>query len=117
MDHVITHIEIPAPDMKGITDFYTKVFGWQIMYDENYSLFRIGNTNTGGGFDASAKPAADKTGPGLVINVEDIPAKLEEIKAAGGKVVMEKTEIAGGHGFYAKFTDCCGNPMQVWSKT
>ncbi|HEY3250948.1 MAG TPA: VOC family protein [Ignavibacteria bacterium] len=116
MDNTITHIEIPANNMKGITNFYSKVFGWQIIFDERYSLFRIGKSNTGGGFDAALKPAAEKTGPGLVINVEDIPAKLEDIKAAGGKVVQEKTEIGGGHGFYARFTDCCGNPMQVWAK-
>lgn len=117
MEHTITHIEIPANNMKGITEFYSKVFGWEITYDENYSLFKIGGSNTGGGFDRSLTPAGEKTGPGLVIAVEDIPSKLEAIKAAGGKVVQEKTEIGGGHGFFARFIDCCGNHMQIWARS
>jgi len=115
--HTITHIEIPAPDMMKAKKFYSEVFGWnvEIMPDGNYAIFSVGDTKTGGGFDASTKPAEGKTGPGLVINVEDIPAKLEEIKKAGGKVIQGKTEIEGGYGFYACFQDTNGNHLQIHS--
>jgi predicted enzyme related to lactoylglutathione lyase len=48
--------------------------------------------------------------------VEDIPAKLEEIKEAGGKVIQGKTEIEGGYGFYARFQDTNGNHLQIHSR-
>lgn len=117
MDHTITHIEIPAPDMDKAIKFYSDVFGWKadLMPDGTYAMFSIGDTKTGGGFDSSTKPAKEKTGPGLVINVEDIPAKLADIKKAGGKIVQEKTEIAGGYGFYARFQDTNGNHLQIYS--
>ena len=119
MDHTISHIEIPSPDIQKAIVFYTKVFGWKVemMSGNTYAVYRIGETWVSGGFDASTKPAGENVGPGIVINVGDIPAKLEDIKNAGGKVVMEKTEIPGGHGFYARFQDTNGNYMQVYSKT
>ncbi len=117
MAHDITHIEIPAPDLKKAADFYSKVFGWEVFIepDNNYAMFKF-SENAGGGLDANAKPAPEGSGPGLVINVEDIPSKLGEIAKAGGKVVQEKTEIPGGYGFYARFTDPNGNYMQVHSR-
>ena len=116
--HTITHIEIPAPDIDKAKDFYSKVFGWQVevMPDKTYAMFRIGDSNSGGGFDTSTKPAAEKVGPGIVIDVEDINSKLEEIKNAGGKVIQEKTEIPGGYGFYARFQDSNGNHLQIHSR-
>ncbi|HLG03300.1 MAG TPA: VOC family protein [Bacteroidia bacterium] len=117
MEHTITHIEIPAPDLKKAAEFYSKVFGWKvdILPDNNYAMYRM-TENSGGGFDASAKPAVEGTGPGLVINVDNIPSKLNEIKSAGGKVVMDKTEIPGGFGFFARFLDPNGNYMQLHSQ-
>jgi len=115
--HTITHIEIPSPDLQKSIDFYSKVFGWQIevMPDKSYAMFRIGDSNSGGGFDTTTKPASEKVGPGLVINVDDISSTLEEIKKAGGKIIQEKTEIGGGYGFYARFQDTNGNHLQIHS--
>lgn len=98
--------------------FYSEVFGWKadLMPDGTYAMFSIGDTKTGGGFDSSTKSSKEKTGPGLVINVEDIPAKLADIKKAGGKIVQEKTEIAGSYGFYDRFQDTNGNHLQIYSR-
>jgi uncharacterized protein len=116
--HTITHIEIPAPDLKKAITFYSTVFNWeiQIIQENAYAFFRVGDTNTGGGLDASLKPAAEKTGHQVVINVEDIPAIIKRIEHQGGKIVMKKTEIPGGHGFYAVFRDVNGNLLQIHSK-
>jgi uncharacterized protein len=115
-NHSITHIEIPSPDLNKAVEFYGKVFGWetQVMPDGKYAMFKTGE-KSGGGFDANTTPAPEKTGPGLVINVGDINAKLEEIRKAGGKVFQEKTEIGGGFGYYARFIDPNGNHMQLHS--
>jgi len=117
MNHTITHIEIPAPDLVTAAEFYSKVFRWEIIpVESGYSFFMIPGIDSGGGLDASLKPAQEKCGVQITIDVEDIEEKLKEIETSGGKVIMGKTEIAGGHGFYAVFCDPNGNYMQLHSR-
>ena len=109
------HIEIPAPNLEKAKKFYTDVFGWEVevMEGGNYAFFKDGLI--GGGFDPDMKVA--KGGPNLVIECDDILAKMDEIIVAGGKQTMPKTEIGGGMGFYASFLDPNGNRLSIWSKT
>jgi uncharacterized protein len=116
MEHTITHIEIPAPDLDKAAEFYSKVFRWEIKpVEKGYSFFMI-SANSGGGLDASLKPAEKNCGPQIVIDTDDITGKLKEIEEAGGKIIMGKTEIAGGHGFHAVFCDPNGNYLQLHSR-
>ncbi len=116
--HTISHIEIPAPDFNKAIDFYSSVFGWgiEVITVDHYAFFTIGNTGKGGGFDASLMAAPEKTGPQLVIDVENIDDKLKEIENNGGKIITAKTEIPGGHGFYAVFLDPNHNYLQIHSR-
>lgn len=110
----IEHIEIPAPDLEKAKAFYSRVFEWTLQpMNEDYVLFRSGSV--GGGLDRAGEVA--ETGVTLVITVPDIAAKLEEIRAAGGSVVKEKTAIGPEHGFYAYFRDPNGNRLGLWSRT
>lgn len=113
--HTIRHIEIPAPDFTAAIEFYTNVFRWgiELVTVDHYAFFTIGDTQTGGAFDSSLMPAPEKTGPQLVIDVEDIEKTLREIEFNGGETIRPKTEIPGGHGFYAVFKDVNGNYMQL----
>jgi len=117
-DHTITHIKIPAPGLKKAIAFYSKLFDWQIeiLPEENYAFFRIGSTQRGGGFDAGLKPAEEKCGLQITIDVDDLSAKPEEIEKTGGKIILGKTETPGGHGFYACFRDPNGNYLQLHSR-
>ncbi len=109
----ICHVEMPAPDLNKAMTFYSDVFGWTMQpISGGYVIFRDGVV--GGGFDAGM-PVGD-AGPRLVLAVEDIDAKLEEIVAAGGERVQEKTEIGGGMGFYAYFRDPNGNQVGIWTR-
>ena len=116
--HTITHIDIPAPDLDKAMAFYSKVFDWgiELVTAEHYAFFRIGNTGAGGGLDASLVPATEKTGPQLTIDVENIEQALQMIEEHGGSIYQEKTEIPGGHGFYAVFTDPNHNYIQLHSR-
>lgn len=118
-NNTITHIEIPAPDLtKGIA-FYSTIFNWkiEIIAENQYAFFMIGDTQTDGGLDASLAPAAEKQGPQIVIDVDDIEQTAIDIKKAGGVITKPKTEIEGGHGFYACFQDPNGNHLQIHSRT
>jgi predicted enzyme related to lactoylglutathione lyase len=48
------------------------------------------------------------------IEVEDVDAKLKEIKKARGKVLKPKTEIGGGMGAWASFADNQGAVLFLW---
>ena len=112
--HGFGHTEIPTTDMQKSKEFYSKIFGWKMSEDmPDYVLFKTGD-NQGGGFTKETKPSQD--GVVLYIEVEDIQKKLAEIEAAGGKKLKDKTEISPEYGYYALFTDPCGNIMALWSK-
>jgi len=116
-DNTITHIEIPAPDLEKAIDFYSAIFDWEIQITQPgaYAFFRIGQTNSGGGFDTSLKPALEKFGPQITIDVENIEETLQKIRENGGVVTLPKTAIDGDHGFYACFQDTNGNNLQLHS--
>jgi predicted enzyme related to lactoylglutathione lyase len=117
--HTISHIEIPSPDFTAAIEFYTNVFRWgvELVTVDHYAFFTIGNTGSGGAFDSSLMPAPAKMGMQIVIDVEDIEAILLEIDYNGGEITIEKTEIPGGHGFYAEFKDPNQNYVQLHSRT
>ncbi|MDY7220812.1 VOC family protein [Halalkalibacterium halodurans] len=111
----INHIEIPAPDLAKGIQFYSTLFNWEfeVLSENEYAFFKIGDTGTGGGLDATLQPANEKQGVQFVISVDDIPTKLKKIEESGGAITKEKTEIPGGLGFYACFVDPNGNHVQM----
>lgn len=112
--HGFCHIEIPTSDPNKSKTFYKEIFGWKMNESmPNYIVFSTPD-DEGGGFTTASKPATD--GVVLYIEVKDIDEKLKEITSAGGKMVKPKTGISEEFGFYACFTDPCGNIMGLWSK-
>ena len=111
----VCHIKIPAPDMHKAREFYGKLFGWEIsvLPGGTYAFFKDGGD--GGAFCAQSKPSDD--GVRLFISVDDIPAKLKEIVAAGGQEVTPKTKISDEFGYFAFFRDTNSGKMGLWSKT
>lgn len=106
-ENQIDYIEMPAADIPGIRKFYTTVFGWKFEdYGPGYTSFFDGRL--AGGF-ATTVPAA----PLPVIYASDLPAALENIKAAGGVIVRDIFSFPGGRRFH--FTDPHGNELAVWS--
>lgn len=112
----VCHLEIPAPDLEVATKFYTDVFGWRIHRDTDgmeYAFWDDGGI--GGGFDPKMTP--QENGANLVITVEDICSMLDKIESHGGKTTKPRTEIGGGHGYFAEFLDPLGNRLGLWTKT
>lgn len=116
--HFINHVEIPAPNFTKTIEFYTNIFRWgiELVTVDHYAYFRIGTTGIGGAFDASLMPAPEKTGPQLVISVNDMEQMMREIEHEGGTIVLGKTKIPGDHGYYCIFTDPNNNYIQLHSR-
>jgi hypothetical protein len=110
----IVHIEIPATDGVKAGKFYHDLFGWKIETDPkmDYTTWAPPE-GLGGGF----APITETTQPGnVLIHVvsDDIEADLVRIKALGGTVLKEKTEIPN-IGWFALFKDPTGNTLSLFT--
>jgi predicted enzyme related to lactoylglutathione lyase len=107
--------------------FYTETFGWALtdMPEMKYVLAKTETDPSkrsekrapiiGGGFMQRGGPLE---APSFSIMVMDMDASIEKIKAAGGKVVKEKTSFAGPEGpWMAYFKDTEGNLLSLWQPT
>ena len=120
MDKVV-HFEIPASDMAGAQEFYSKIFGWQfVKYNDWYSTVRTVEVDENmmpkesGAINGGLQKRNYKAvSPTVVISVDDIDAKIMQIEKAGGKVVVPK-EAIGDMGFYAQFFDPDGNRIGLF---
>jgi predicted enzyme related to lactoylglutathione lyase len=120
-----------AEDRKRMTDFYTKVFGWQTSQlgeemgeyilvttsevGEDHFPIQRGTIN-GGFYQKTNDPALNY--PSVVIAVDDIYETIKNIKSAGGKILgggnpnkknPEDPDEIPGIGFYVSFIDTEGN--------
>lgn len=109
MAAAIIHFEIQASDVERAIAFYTQIFGWKIERygDMEYWGIRTGRGEGGNGEKVGinggllrrkgGQPADGAPVNAFVcsIDVEDIDKMTEDIKKAGGGVVVEKTAVEG----------------------
>lgn len=119
----VVHFEIPADDVARAKEFYRSVFDWQMqdMPAMNYTIVRTTEVDeatqmptTAGSINGGLMSrSAEAPAPVLTIDVESVDQALEQVEAAGGRVVRARTEIPG-MGAFAYFTDPEGNTLGLW---
>ena len=118
MDNAISWFEIGTTDLARATKFYETIFGVSLIPMDlpniKMRMFPIDNMQTGiggalvdsGGFH---KPSATD-GPLIYLNGNpDVQSILDKVEAAGGKIMVPKTEISPEYGFMAVILDTEGN--------
>ena len=111
----VIHFELTADDPERATQFYSKVFGWQIQKwdgQQDYWLITTGEAGTPG-IDCAIMRRGDFSAP--VINTIDVPSVDEfvaKVTANGGSVVAPKMPIPG-IGYFAYCKDTEGNMFGV----
>lgn len=114
--HAVVHVEIPVTNMKRAKAWYGKVFGWTFQdFDKEYSMWNAPGGGTGGGFYLVKKIPA-RSAVRAYIEVEDVDAKLKDIKRARGKIVVPKKEVPT-FGWWAAFKDAQGVELYLWQTT
>ncbi len=115
MVNPIVHVEIPAIDPASAAQFYSDIFGWSIIKDDqfNYHMFRA-EGGPGGGFTTVGQYGTEVGDVLVYMGTDDIDGTLAKIEAAGGKVVSAKQEIPGT-GWFAVFTDPTGNKLALYT--
>ena len=121
----VTHFEIQADNMERAKNFYQTVFGWKVeqwMTKEkdgmDYWGFITGESAPGinGGLYERPKEENKFYLFDCTIDVEDLDKAIESVKANGGMIVKEKSEIAGV-GWFATAKDTEGNRFGLMQAT
>ncbi len=124
MQHAISWFEIPTTDINQAQQFYETIFGITMipmdmpniqmrMFPLDDMMTQVGGAlvNSGGFHKASATD-----GPLIYLNANpDVQNVLDKVVAAGGSIVVPKTEISPDYGFMAVFMDTEGNRVALHS--
>ena len=115
---VVSWFEIPAADLERPTKFYETLFGVELIVMDmlnirmrTFPVADMMNHITGALIEASDfhKPSS-KDGVLIYLNANpDVQLVLDKVEAAGGKIILPKTEIAPEYGFMAIIIDTEGN--------
>jgi predicted enzyme related to lactoylglutathione lyase len=122
--NAISWFEIPAIDLGRAQKFYETIFNIQMipfdMPNFQMRMFPVEDMMKGiGGAISKAegfyKPSATD-GPLVYLNANpDVQSVLDKIEAAGGRIVVPKTQISPEFGYMAVFVDTEGNRVALHS--
>lgn len=124
MTNAISWFEIPATDLDRAQQFYEAIFGISMipmeMPDMKMRMFPIDDPMTGiGGALVSSKEfycPSSTYGTLIYLNGNpDVQQVLDKVVAAGGTIVLPKTEISPEYGFMALIVDTEGNRIGLHS--
>ncbi|GIH99905.1 VOC family protein [Planobispora takensis] len=111
-------VELSSTDVALSAGFYRELFGWEVGFDSDPEQGGYGRFTCEGRLVAGITPAACRSVPAMwsvYIAVEDAAATLEEVRAAGGEVVLEPVQIMD-RGVMAAFQDPTGAVLSIWQR-
>jgi predicted enzyme related to lactoylglutathione lyase len=124
MQNAISWFEIPTTDINRAQKFYETIFGLTLtaldMPNIKMRMFPLDDmmTQVGGALVDSGgfhKPSVTD-GPLVYLNANpDVQNVLDKIEAAGGTIMVPKTEISPDYGYMAVFIDTEGNRVALHS--
>lgn len=118
--NAITWFEIPTGNIERATSFYENVLDAKLRPrpgSEPCRMFPVGDNGVGGCLveRPSQKPVTD--GTLVYLNVDSrLDQVLQRAKQNGSTLVVPRTAIDGGFGFYAVITDSEGNHLGLHSR-
>ncbi len=124
MQNAISWFEIPTTDIDRAQKFYEAIFGITMMPMDmpniKMRMFPLDDmmTQVGGALvDSGGFHKASATdGPLIYLNANpDVQNVLDKVVAAGGSIMVPKTEISPEYGFMAVFMDTEGNRVALHS--
>jgi predicted enzyme related to lactoylglutathione lyase len=110
----IVHIEFKSSDFARTSAFYAKLFDWQTESNASNSYMKFDSSDgpSGGWVRADL---VQSPGPVAYLVVDDLAAKMDEVEAAGGRVLVRTMPFAGG-GEIGLFADPDGNVLGLWQR-
>jgi predicted enzyme related to lactoylglutathione lyase len=110
----IVHIEFKSSDFARTSAFYAKLFEWRTEQNASGSYLKAdGADGPSGGWVRA--DLVQSPGPIAYLPVDDLPAKLDAVERAGGRVLVRSMPFAGG-GEVGLFADPDGNVLGLWHR-
>lgn len=109
MPNPVVYFEIGCRDSAKTKSFYAGVFGWTVNPELHIDT---GGEGIGGHIASLGHEPHQYTL--FYIQVDDIPAYLAKVEAAGGKKIVGPVPIPG-KGAFAWFSDPGGNTVGLWT--
>jgi predicted enzyme related to lactoylglutathione lyase len=116
MANPVVHWEFWSKDPAKVSDFYAKVFGWQIQNVPgiNYRFVESGGAGGIGGGIMQPDPGGPWPGNmAFYISVDDLATYRNRITEAGGRILVEEQEVAN-MGWFSLFADPDGRVNGIW---
>ena len=120
MPHTLYWFEIPVTDFARAKAFYETVLGISIapmaMGPTLMGMLSTDPEAVGGAIVQGEGGVPSQNGTMVYLNGgDDLAPLLARVAQAGGQVVVPKTEIGNGFGFFAHFVDTEGNKVGLHS--
>jgi len=110
----IVHIEFKSANFTRTAEFYARLFDWQTEQNGAGSYMKLnGSGGPSGGWVRA--DLVQSPGPIAYLSVEDLEKTLNEVEAAGGRILVRSQPFAGG-GEIALFADPDGNVLGLWRR-
>jgi predicted enzyme related to lactoylglutathione lyase len=108
---------IPSADLSKSIPFYNQVLELQLEAVEFGPIAMFPHQIPGPGECLTRGPGMDPPGTGSVVylSAKKIDPAIAQVKAAGGQIVIPRTPIGPGQGFFARFLDLEGNLVGLCS--
>lgn len=118
--HAINWFEIPVTDFARARAFYEAVLGRPVetmtMGPSTMGFLSTSPDAVGGAIVHGDGTAPSQSGTLVYLNGgDDLAVMLARVAAAGGSVLVPKTDIGSGFGFFAHFIDTEGNRVGLHS--
>ena len=124
--NTVIHFEIQADDIERAKKFYEKALGWkisQMMKKEEGGLdyWGVETRESGPGINGGMYKRPEKADEkaylyDCTVAVDDLEASMAAVKASGGSITREKSEIPGV-GWFANAKDTEGNRFGLMQPT
>ena len=115
MGNPFVHVELNTNDIAKAKSFYSQLFDWKLedmpMEKGTYTMINVGE-GTGGGLMQHPIAGAPSMWLSYVL-VDDIEAATKKVKALGGTVMKDKTEVPD-MGWLAIIIDPTGAMLGLW---
>jgi len=110
----ICYIEMPTADISRSSEFYKRVFGWNVRRRSDGSVAFDDTTGQVSGTWVLGRPPSEKPGLLFYVMVDSVASTLDAIVASGGEIVQEIG--ADAPEITARFRDPGGNVIGLYQE-
>jgi predicted enzyme related to lactoylglutathione lyase len=115
MAHPVSWFQIYGKDVKKLSSFYKKTFGWRMQGSPAQGDYQMVDKEADGIPGGISKSMDDSSSVTVFVSVDDLAGQLKKIEAAGGKAAMQPTDLPNDMGAIAGFIDPAGNWVGLWA--